>query len=96
MDEAGRTSNKRGMTNYSKWDQYIATLSLSDDEEDSEGHSSASAAEADTRGNERGSKKYGWGKPLDSKGQVDRTGELTVGNAKGNSLSTNKAPQKVS
>ena len=77
------------MTNYDKWDQYVATLALSSDEEE------AADVLAQTTPVEKSSNAYGWGKPLDARGQIDRTGDLTVGNAKGNALSTNKVPQKV-
>ena len=86
------------MTNYGKWDAFVATLSSSDEDED-EGADRGPAKEAETasKAADAGAKKggYGWGKPLDERGQIDRSGELTVGNAKGNALSTNEAPQKV-
>ena len=72
-------------TNYGKWDSFVATLSSSEGEEEEAAAAATAPAEA----------KYGWGKPLDERGQIDRSGELTVGNAKGNALSTNEAPQKV-
>ena len=88
------------MTDYEKWDSYVANLDLSssgeDEDEDEKkevvvGDADGCKALGDTQ--EKG--KYGWGKPLDEKGQIDRSGDLTVGNAKGNALSTNKTPQKV-
>lgn len=88
------------MTDYEKWDSYVANLDLSSSGEDEDkdekkevvvGDADGCKAFGDTQ--EKG--KYGWGKPLDEKGQIDRSGDLTVGNAKGNALSTNKTPQKV-
>ena len=79
------------MTDYGKWDAYVASLALSSSEEEAEeDHVETEDAVAAS------SSLYGWGKPLDERGQIDRSGEMTFGNAKGNGLSTNKAPQRVS
>ncbi len=104
--EAGPRERKgsESMTNYNKWDSYVANLSLTSSDEEDEGPAQSRAAAGPdaaaparaSAGEGDGAKKYGWGKPLDERGQIDRTGELTVGNAKGNALSTNAAPQKVS
>ena len=82
------------MTNYGKWDAFVATLSSSDEDDVAD---RGLAKEAETASNAEPVPKggYGWGKPLDERGQIDRSGELTVGNAKGNALSTNEVPQKV-
>ena len=79
------------MTDYGRWDSYVANLALSSDSE-GEGTPDAAATEAEDGGEELS---YGWGKPLDERGQIDRSGALTVGNAKGNALSTNEAPRKT-
>jgi len=75
------------MTDYGKWDAFVAGLALSS--------SSSGEEEDDGDNDDAASPSYGWGKPLDDRGQIDRSGEMTFGNAKGNALSTNRAPQRT-
>lgn len=72
-------------TNYGKWDRFVAELS--DDDED--GKEAGCPAAHPSPPKPFREAPAGWGKPLNERGQIDRGGELTVGNAKGNALSTN-------
>ena len=80
------------MTNYDKWDRYVAALSDEEEEEPDQG--GASVDEAGDSSKQQIEDRAGWGMPLNERGQIDRSGELTVGNAKGNALSTNAKAKK--